>query len=397
VALVILVTTLRRVRSTGALILLALAGAACGQREPTLTIAAALLPNELPAYREALRGFERENGWRVTVVPQQYAEIRRALAAEAVAGTGTLDLVELDVYSLPAAAADVAVLDEAAVTPPLDALAPQAVEAGRIDGLRFLPQRLTWQALLYNHAVLGAPPRTWDELRAVAAAHPGHIGIKGALYEGLTCDVLPFVWAAGGQADAFDDDGARAAFHLFAALAPYLNPQSATFREASIAEAQARGEIVLHLNWPFAMALFASQGLAPDPIRSAPLPRGPAGTATVLGGGYLAVPRRAPQRDRAVALARYLLSQPVQAQLHEQLGWFSARRDVGVGDGGVLLDGFVALRADVRARPGGRDYARLSRLWQEAFRAVAFEHSDPDAVLVATAERWRAERAAEAP
>jgi len=70
---------------------------------------------------------------------------------------------------------------------------------------------------------------------------------------------------------------------------------------------------------------------------------------------------------------------------------------VGVGDGGPLLDGFAALHGDVRARPGGPDYARLSRLWQEAFRAVAFEHADPDAVLVAAAQRWRAERSAEAP
>jgi ABC-type glycerol-3-phosphate transport system substrate-binding protein len=375
------------------LLLLALALCACQPREQTLTVAAALLPNELPAYREAVRGFERDSGWRVSVVPQQYAEIRRALASEAAAGAGTLDLVELDVYSLPAAAADVSVLDEPALTPPLDALAPAALASGRIDGLRFLPQRLTWQALLYNHAALGAPPRTWEELRAVAQAHPGQIGMKGALYEGLTCDVLPFVWAAGGRADSFDDAGARSAFKLFAELAPALNPQSATFREASIVEAMARGEILLHMNWPFAMALFGSQGLAPEPIRSAPLPRGPAGSATVLGGGYLAVPRRAPHASAAVALARYLLSQPVQARLHEQLGWFSARRDVAVGDGGALLDGFAAMRDDVRVRPGGRDYGRLSRLWQEAFRAVAFEHADPDAVLAATARRWQSERA----
>ena len=45
------------------------------------------------------------------VVPQQYADIRRALAAEAFAGRGTLDLVELDVYSLAAAARQVTVFD----------------------------------------------------------------------------------------------------------------------------------------------------------------------------------------------------------------------------------------------------------------------------------------------
>ena len=374
------------------LIALLFAPVACQRHDHTLTLAAALLPSELPGYREVVRGFERDAGWRIVVVPQQYADIRRALAAEAAAGSGTLDLVELDIYSLAAAAADVAVLDETTLAAELSALAPAAVEVGRLDGLRFLPHRLTWQALIYNHAALGTAPRTWDELLAVARAHPGRIGLKGALYEGLTCDVLPFVWAAGGNALDFDDPGARAAFRFLALLAPALNPQSATFREASIAEAMARGEIVLHLNWPFAMSLFASQGLAPDPIRSATLPEGPAGTATVLGGGYLAIPRSAPQASAALRLARYLLSAPAQTELHDRLGWFSARRDVAVGDGGALLSGFAAMRDAVHARPEIADYRLLSRLWQEAFRAVAFEHADPDAALAAAARQWAAER-----
>jgi len=382
----------RRLRVLLALLGLALA-AACQPREHTLTVAVALLPSELPGYREVVRGFEQESGWRVVVVPQQYADIRRALAAEAAAGSGTLDLVELDIYSLPAAAAHVAVLDEAALAAELPALAPVAVQAGRIDGLRFLPHRLTWQALLYNHAVLGAAPRSWDELLAVARAHRGGIGMKGARYEGLTCDVLPFVWAAGGRADAFDDAAARAAFRFLAELAPTLNPQSATFREASIAEAMARGEIVLHLNWPFAMSLFASQGLAPNPIRAAPLPAGPAGTATVLGGGYLAIPRGAPQASEALRLARYLLSERAQRHLHDRLGWFSARRDVVFGNGSGLLAGFAAMHDTVRARPARADYPRMSRLWQEAFRAVAFERADPDAALAAAARQWATEQA----
>lgn len=375
----------------GLIFLLLLLLPACQPRERTLTVAAALLPSELPAYREIVSQFAHAHGWQVVVVPQQYAEIRRAVAAEAIAGAGTLDVVELDVYSLAAAASDVTVLDQAAVAPELAAFDPEAVRAGRIDGLRFLPHRLTWQALLYNHAVLGEAPPTWEALRAVAHAHPGRIAVKGALYEGLTCDVLPFVWAAGGRADAFDDPGARAAFRLFADLAPDLNSQSAIFREATAAEAMARGEVVLELNWPFAMSLFSSQGLAPEPIRSAPLPRGPAGSATVLGGGYLAIPRGTRQRDAALELLRYLVSQPVQAQLSDRLGWFSARRDAAGGVGGALLEGFTAMRSAVHARPARADYRRLSRLWQDAFRAVAFEHVDPDAALAAAARRWTAE------
>ncbi len=369
------------------LVLLFATLSACPSHDATLTVAAALLPSELPAYRAALEDFERQTGTRVVVVPQQYPDIRRALAAEAFAGTGTLDLVELDVYSLAAAAADVAVLNEAALEPEISALTPQTVQAGRIAGLRFLPHRIGWQALIYNHAALGAPPTTWAELLAVARAHPGKVAFKGSLYEGLTCDLLPFVWSAGGSGEILNDEGAQAAFRFFADLAPYLHPHSPTFKESTTAEAMARGELVLHLNWPFVMSLYESQGLAPGMIRSAPLPRGPAGLATVLGGGYLAVPRAAQQRDDATRLARYLISHRVQSRLTRELGWFSARRDIPIGESNELLAGFSEMRDFVRPRPERADYPRLSQLWQQAFRAVVFEGADSGATLAAAARK----------
>ncbi|HEY8514617.1 MAG TPA: extracellular solute-binding protein [Candidatus Binatia bacterium] len=366
--------------------------AACTRGPAPLTLAVGLLPGELAPYRAVIADFERETGERVVVVPQQYADIRRALAAESAAERGTLDLVELDVYSLAPAANDVRVLDEAALGDVLEALEPATVRAGTIDGLRFLPHRVSWQALLYDHARLGAPPATWDELLAVARAHPGKIGFKASRYEGLTCDVLPFVWSAGGDGTSFDDAGARAAFALFEQLAPYVNPQSATFKEATIVEAMARGELVLHLNWPFAISVLADQGLAPEPIRAAPLPAGPQGRATVLGGGYLALARNTARPDAALRLARYLLSREVQERLGRELGWFSARRDVPPGEGSPLLAGFAAMRGALRSRPERPDYPALSRAWQEAFRAVVFDGVAPDAALAAARERTRAAR-----
>jgi len=358
---------------------------ACDSGPRPLTIVVALLPAELPAYRQVVHDFEAETGRRVVVVAQQYADIRRVLAAEAAAGAGTIDLAELDVYSLAPSAPHVRVLDGAALAATTAVLDPAAVRAGTIDGLRFLPHRVSWQALLYNHAVLGAPPSTWEELVALARAHPGKVGFKCARYEGCTCDVLPFVWAAGGSGASFTDAGARAAFALFAELAPYLDHHSETFKEATIAEAMARGEIVLHLNWPFAMSLYASQGLAPEPIRSAPLPRGPAGRATVLGGGYLAIPMNAPEPEASERLLRFLLSNATQERLARDLGWFSARRDVPLPQGDALLAGFAAMRDDVSPRPERADYPVLSQLWQRAFRAVAFEGVPPDAALSAAA------------
>src|SRR5439155_21544602 len=167
----------------GLLAVLALVSA-CGRPPDELTVAVALLPAEPPAYRAVIADFESASARRVVLVPQQYPDIRRALAAEAGAGRGTLDLVELDVYSLAPAARAVAVLDPAELADVLPALDPAAVRAGTIDGLRFVPHRLSWQALIYDHDALPDPPATWDELLAVARTHPRKIGFKGALYEG---------------------------------------------------------------------------------------------------------------------------------------------------------------------------------------------------------------------
>lgn len=337
----------------------------------------------MPAYREVLRKFEHQTGERVVLVAQQYPDIRRALAAEAAAGRGTLDIVELDVYSLAQASDDVDVLQPAEIDLDVSKFNRRALAAGEIDGLRFVPHRLAWQAMFYDHEQIGAPPKTWDELLAVAQRHPGKIGFKAALSEALTCDILPFVWAAGGSGESFEDGGARAAFELFAKLAPYLHPHSAVFKEATIAEAMARGELVIALNWPFAISLYEDQGLAPERIHVAPLPRAPGGgRATVLGGGYLAIPRATQRRDRALRLIRFLLSAEAQGELQRRLGWFSARRDIAISDD-PLFAGFAALRDDVRSRPLRPDYPRLSRAWQQAFRAVAFDHRSPDEALAA--------------
>src|SRR5438552_687724 len=145
----------------------------CGAQHGSLTVAVALLPSELPVYRALVADFERESGVRVVLVPQQYADIRRAVAAESAGGRGTLDLLELDVYALAPTAPYVCPIDATELQPELAALFHDAVRAGTIDGLRFLPHRLGWQALVYDHAALAARPAgTGDRARRRLPRHP---------------------------------------------------------------------------------------------------------------------------------------------------------------------------------------------------------------------------------
>ena len=62
-----------------------------------------------------------------------------------------------------------------------------------------------------------------------------------------------------------------------------MNDESGVFREMSVLEAQARGAVWIHFNWPFAMGYLHAKGMAPNVNLSAPIPAGPDGRATPLG------------------------------------------------------------------------------------------------------------------
>lgn len=365
--------------------LLAVAG--CGSRGPTaegrtVNAALALFPEEAARYQAFAAQFERLGGVRLRLVPQTYGDIRRALQAQAGARRGSLDLVELDLAMLGQARAWVQPLDSVVPASARALFPPAAWEAGSAGGhLYFIPHRLMWQAMIYNRAEVPRPPASWEELRRFARAHPGKLGLKGALYEGAICDVAPFVWEAGGDLLAPDSPAAMAALDFLQELAPDLNSYSPVFREMSILEAQARGSVWIHFNWPFAMSYLSGKGLAPSPNLSAPIPAGPGGRATVLGGGYLAIARAAPHRAAALAFLRYLLTARAQTRLSRTLGWYGSVPPPPGSRDALLYAGFAAMRLQVRARPVIDCYSSLSNRWQRAIRAALFDHAPANQAL----------------
>jgi trehalose/maltose transport system substrate-binding protein len=368
--------------AAGAL-LFAMAGCRANvERRRVLTIALAVFPDEAARYRRFVREFERREHAHVILVAQSYADILRAMLAEGSAGRGRLDLVELDLAMLGQARKAARPLDSV-VSSDAEALFPPAAwDAARFGGhLYFVPHRLMWQAMIYNRLRVARPPRTWDELRAFARAHPGKLALKAARYEGAMCDAMQFVWAAGGDPLDPRSAGSLAAFDFLKSLAPYLDPESQVYREMSVLEAQARGSVWIHFNWPFAMGYLASKGLAPGVDLSAPIPSGPQGTATPLGGGYLAIVLSAPHPRLAADFIRYLLTRTTQLRLSHELGWYGSVAPESASRAARLYAGFLAMKPYVRARPTLACYFELSNRWQRAVRSVLFSGESPRQAL----------------
>jgi ABC-type glycerol-3-phosphate transport system substrate-binding protein len=361
-----------------------------GSDHGNITIAVALLPSEGAAYARILEEFSDSTGIGVELVVQQYQQIREALRAEAAAGFGQLDVVEFDVYFLPDVATLVQPLDSLMHTLAglREAVPADAWNAGvNLDSSRkvlFVPHRLNWQAMIYDAKRLVEPPQTWEDLRLLAQNRPASIGIKGARYEGLVCDFFPFLWQAGGEILDPRSPAALTALKFFAEIRSGIHPGSISFKENTVLQAQEHQEILLHFNWPYVLPLLRSRGLLPGSIRSAPLPAGPHGSATVLGGGYVGVPRTAPHPMEAARLLEFLTSETTQRRLLKELGWFPPRASAwGELDEKTRQEagGFIAMKDQVRARPLVQNYDKISVLWQTAVAQVIFEGEDPERAL----------------
>ena len=377
--------------------LLAVCLAGCRARESgraQLNIALGVFPSEAARYARFVSSFEAAHHVRVNLVAQTYGDILQALRVQSASRRGSLDLVELDLAMLGRARPGVAALDDI-VSPSAHSLFSEAAWAAATTNLHiyFIPHRLMWQAMVYNRLKVPNPPRTWDELERFARAHPGKLALKGARYEGAVCDAMAFVWSAGGAECDPESPGSLRGFDFLRALAPDLNDESAVFREMPVLEAQARGSVWIHFNWPFAIGYLKSKGLAPAVDLSAPIPAGPGGMATPLGGGYLAIPLSAPHPALAREFLRYLLTAQAQARLSRELGWYGSVAAPAGSEDATLYAGFTAMRPYVRARPTLECYPQLSNRWQRAIRAVLFRAAAPQAALAAILPGRRALRA----
>ena len=250
------------------------------------------------------------------------------------------DVMMLDVIWVPEFARAGWLLDLTDRVPPheLAPYFPSAVAAATWGGRTWaFPWNMNVGLLYYRTDLLAryglGPPRTWDELvdqvgRIRAGERDPRLDgylWQGKQYEGMVVNALEALWAYGadvlgadGRAFPDPDRAAQALGFLRRLIATGVSPAWTTAADEELSRrAFGDGHAIFLRNWPYVLDLVD----APDsPVRGrvgiAPLPAGPGGPgAGSTGGAHLGVARSTAHPDLAVALARFLTSEPAERAL----------------------------------------------------------------------------------
>ncbi|WP_158564092.1 sugar ABC transporter substrate-binding protein [Jiangella anatolica] len=217
---------------------------------------------------------------------------------------------------------------------------PAAVDAGAVDGVQYaVPWYVTVQALYFRTDLVEAagvePPEAWEDMAAFSQA----VGSEGAEFgyaapfdpSGSWNLILPLIYQHGG---AVVDDGEFRldTAEVVEALTTYQDlftsgAASTEWAPTQLGETEsavADGRIGSYTSGSFAYGFLKqtaeAAGFDPALIGIAPLPGGPAGNSSYLGGSGLSVFEEAPNADGAWKFIRYLTQPEVQAAFFEAAG-----------------------------------------------------------------------------
>eukprot|EP01137_Pigoraptor_chileana_P037482 Opistho-2@34630 len=174
-----------------------------------------------------------------------------------------------------------------------------------------------------------SPPRTWVELRDMSMTimdgegNPNLWGFIGhmAEHEGLTCNVMEWMYAWGGgnlierdRTVTLQNPRAEAALQFFYdGLGKWIMPQSVNYRTDDAKATWKAGNGVFVRNWPLLSSEMTALGNTTFAWGASTLPAGPSGlSAGALGGWQMAVSKYSKHKAIAVEFAKFMVSESVQ-------------------------------------------------------------------------------------
>ena len=351
---------------------------------------------------EAAAAWSAESGHTANVVraPEQSNQRYFAYLDLLARRDSSIDIMQIDVI-WPSALADQLVdLTEHVPADTLRQHFPALVANNTVSDRLVAMPWFTDAGILYYRADLleqyGVEvPATWSDLadaalliqdgeRAAGNADFWGLVFQGQAYEGLTCNALEWIEAAGGGRIVGDDDTVTvnnpAAALALARAAAWVGTV-APLRVTQFVEEDARitfqlGNAAFMRNWPYAWALLnADDSALRGKVGVAPLPKGSrfGRHAATLGGWQLAVSRYSADKEAAIDFVLYLTGAAEQKRRAIAGSYAptieSLYRDSEVLTANPFFADLGTVLADAVARPSsstGGQYAQVSTLFWEA-------------------------------
>jgi arabinogalactan oligomer/maltooligosaccharide transport system substrate-binding protein len=273
---------------------------------------------------------------------------------------------------------------------------------GKIWGI---PQVTDAPALLYNKALfkkagIKTPPATLDQLASDCSKFGAG---KGIFIRGDSYFIQPWIWAYGGDllnypgktilvANKGSVAGLTAYTKLFHSKCAFPDKDFAN-DYGNMQTAFKNGQVAMIVNGPWSTAdiLSGSAFKASSNLGVAPVPKGPAGQGSPVGGHSWVIGRNTQHLDEAYTFIQWLSQAPQQAQFAAKNNLLptrvSAYKDPTVKTNRIIVD-FLKQMKVAKTRPvtpqGGQIYVDFGPNMQ---KVLAGELS-PAAGLKATAQAW---------
>jgi multiple sugar transport system substrate-binding protein len=254
--------------------------------------------------------------------------------------------------------------------------------------------------IYYRTDKVKTPPTTWQDVYKQAKSSGG-IVYQGAAYEGLTCDFLELLFAAGGS--VLSDDQSKSTINSPQAVkalqfmvdgikdgaAPkavttYMEPESLTAFQT--------GKYAFMRNWPYAYALNEKAAKVKGKFKVMPFPTFEGGgKAGILGGHNSVISAYSKNPGAALKLIEFIGSPEIQRAYAAQFSLTPVRNDV-YDDPAVkkALPFAAELKTAVeqaKARPVSPVYPQISQaIYKNVNAALAGQQSAADAMKNAQAQ-----------
>jgi multiple sugar transport system substrate-binding protein len=282
-----------------------------------------LLDTVLPAFAVACPNITIDS----VVMP--YDGLHDQLIA-AVAGGGLPDVMRMDIIWTPEFAS-LGALSELDALPGFaelrDQVLPGPLATNAYQGKYFgIPLDTNCQALVYNTDLVPQAPTTLDELRSIAEGlkdQPDTFGL--ALGGAGPWNIFPWFWTAGGKVT--NDDYTQASGYLdstesIAALQWLVDMQndgllgpSTLGRDPDSWGGFKNANYAMLSDGPWFFPIIGAE-MGPNGV-AAPLPSGPGGSISVVGGENLVLFSTSTQQQAAWAFAKFMLSPVAQTAMAE--------------------------------------------------------------------------------